>query len=63
MVIAAGSVMKEPSRGPIVSVANHQAAGVLPPSAATLPIARSARTMIGRVEASAMMTTTNSGSV
>ena len=55
--------MNEPSSGPTVRIANHQAAGVPSPSAATRRSARSASTMIGRVEASAMITTTNSGSV
>ena len=34
MVIAAGSVMKEPRSGPTVSIENHHATGVLPPAAA-----------------------------
>ena len=63
MVIAAGSVMNEPSSGPIVRIVIHQAAGVAPPALATFRNAVSANPMIGRVEAKAMITTTNSGSV
>ena len=63
IVIAAGSVMNEPSTGPIVRIAAHQAAGVPPPAAATRRRADSANPMTGRVDASAMMTTTNRGSV
>src|SRR5690349_13468487 len=63
IVIAAGSVMNDPSSGPIVRIATHQAAGVAPPMDATLRSAASAKPTIGRVEASAMITTTNSGSV
>ena len=63
MVIAAGSVMKEPRTGPIVRIATHHAAGVAPPAAATRLSACSANPMTGRVAASAMMTTTNIGSV
>ena len=63
MVIAAGSVMNEPIIGAIVRIATHHAAGVAPPRRATACSERSARPMIGRVDASAMMTTTNSGSV
>ena len=53
--------MNEPSTGPIVRIATHHAAGVPPPAAATRRSADSANPMIGRVDASAMMTTTNSG--
>ena len=45
----------------MVRIASHHAAGVPPPRRATRRIAASAKVMIGRVEASAMMTTTNSG--
>ena len=53
MVMAAGSVMNDPSSGPIVRIVSHHAAGVRPPSPATLRSARSASPMIGRVDASA----------
>jgi hypothetical protein len=41
----------------------HHAAGEAPPRLATRRSAASAKVMIGRVEASAMMTIRNSGSV
>jgi hypothetical protein len=41
----------------------HQAPGVRPPTSATLRSHDSASAMIGRVYASAMITTTKSGSV
>ena len=63
MVIAAGSVMSEPSRGRSSGCVTHHAAGVAPPALATRRSADSAKATIGRVEASAMITTTNSGSV
>jgi hypothetical protein len=63
MVIAAGSVMNDPSSGPMTRMDHHQAAGVLPPSAASRPSPASANPIIGRVDVSAMMTTTNSASV
>ena len=63
IVMAAGSVMKEPRSGPIVRIAAHQASGVLPPRPATAPMHLSAKERTGRVEAIAMMTTTNIGSV
>jgi len=44
-------------------MASHQAAGVPRPRSATCRRARSAKVTIGRVAASAMITTTNSGSV
>ena len=55
--------MNDPSSGANVRIVSHHADGVLPPSLATAPSAVSASTMIGRVAASAMITTTNSGSV
>ena len=63
MVIAAGSVIAEPSNGPIVRIVTHQAAGVPPPALATYRMAPSAKATTGRVEASAMITTTKSASV
>jgi mRNA-degrading endonuclease toxin of MazEF toxin-antitoxin module len=61
--MAAGSVMNEPKRGAIVRIDIHHAAGVLPPRPATARSARAASVTTGRVDASAMMTTTNKGSV
>jgi hypothetical protein len=61
--MAAGSVMKDPSSGPTVRIATHHAAGVAPAADATVRSAASAKPMIGRVAASAMMTTTKRGSV
>ena len=63
IVMAAGSVMNEPSSGATVSMTSHHAAGVVPPTPASARNQVSASMMIGRVEASAMITTTNSGSV
>ena len=63
MVIAAGSVMKEPSSGPTVRIASHQAAGVPPPRLATRRSTALGEPTTGRVEAIAMTTTTNIGSV
>ena len=63
MVIAPGSVMNDPSIGPMVRIENHHAAGVERPSCAIRRSAFSANDTIGRVAARPMMTTTNSGSV
>ena len=63
MVIAPGSVMNEPSSGPTVRIVIHHAAGVPPPRLASRRSVASASSTIGRVDASAMITTTNIGSV
>ncbi len=63
MVMAAGSVMKDPSSGVMVRTESHQAAGPPPMSLATLPTIISANLMTGRVADIAMMTTTKRGSV
>ena len=63
IVMAPGSVIKEPSTGPSVRIASHHAAGEPPPSAATRRSDFSANTITGRVDASAMTTTTKSASV
>jgi hypothetical protein len=63
MVIAAGSVMNDPSSGPSMRMASHHAPGVPPPRLATRRSADSARPTIGRLAASAITTTTKSGSV
>ena len=63
MVMAAGSVTKEPRSGPTVRMASHQAAGVPWPRLATDRRAASATISTGRVAARAMITTTNKGSV
>jgi hypothetical protein len=55
--------MNDPRRGPTVRIVTHHAAGVPPPASAIRLSAASAKPTTGRVEASAMMTTTNSGSV
>ena len=60
--MAPGSVMKDPNSGPIVRIVNHHADGVLPPSAATRCSTDCAKATTGRVDAIAMMTTTNIGS-
>ena len=59
----AGSVMKDPSSGPIVRIVIHEAPGVPPPRFEIFRSAASDRLTIGRVDASDMMTTTKSGSV
>ena len=62
MVMAAGSVMKDPSTGPNVRMVSHHAAGVRCPSAATRWSMACANPTTGRVAAIAMITTTNMGS-
>ena len=47
MVIAAGSVIKEPRSGPMVRMENHHATGVLPPAAAKKERQLSAKRRIG----------------
>ena len=56
--MAAGPVMKEPSNGPRVRIANHHEAGVPFPIAETLAITLSVKRMIGSELAMAMITTT-----
>ena len=63
IVMAAGSVMNDPITGPIVRIVTHHAAGVPPPAFAMRRRPASAKPITGRVDASAMMTTTNMGSV
>lgn len=63
MVMAAGSVMNDPSRGVTVRTESHQAAGPPPITAAILPTIISAKRMTGLVAEMAMMMTTKSGSV
>ena len=63
IVMAAGSVMKEPSRGAIIRIENHQAAGEPPPSPANIPSNFSENFTTGLEEAMAMITTTNNGSI
>ncbi len=55
--------MNEPSIGATVRMTSHHAAGVAPPMPASARSQVSASMMIGRVDASAMITTTNNGSV
>ena len=63
IVIAAGSVIKDPNSGPIVNIDNHHAAGVLFPNTATLLRADSAKDITGLEAAIAIITTTKIGSV
>ena len=63
MVIAPGSVMNEPRRGATIRMLIHHAAGELPPRRAMRCSVPSASSTIGRVDASAMITITNKGSV
>jgi hypothetical protein len=55
--------MSEPRIGPTERIVIHQAAGVPPPTLASRPRMPSASSTIGCVDESAMMTTTNIGSV
>ena len=63
MIIAAGSVMNDPSTGVTIRIESHHAKGVRPPSAARRPTTASANCNTGRVEEIAMTTVTNAGSV
>ena len=64
MVIAAGSVMKEPRIGPTVRIESHHAAGrAAARGRQTAADPCSAKRSTGRVAAMHMMTTTNIGSV
>ena len=63
MVIAAGSVMKEPKIGAKVKIDSHHAPGEFLPIAENLPKICLANCITGRVAAKAIMTTTNIGSV
>ena len=63
IVMAAGSVMNEPRMGPMVKMVTHHAAGLAPPTFANRRRLDSAKPSTGRVEASAMITTTNRASV
>src|SRR6516162_7921405 len=62
IVIAAGSVIKEPSSGPMVKIESHHAAVVEPPKAAALASKVSAKRRMGRELAIAMIATTKTGS-
>ena len=62
MVMAAGSVIKEPSRGPRVRIESHHAPGVEPPRTASFANQFSVSCRIGRELAIAMITTTKTGS-
>jgi hypothetical protein len=62
MVMVAGSVINEPSRGPMVRMTSHQAAGVDPARAATLARHPSAKRNTGRELAIAITTTTKTAS-
>ena len=61
--MAAGSVMKEPRRGAIIKIENHQAAGECPPIPANIPRSFSENLTTGLEDAMAMITTTNIGSM
>ncbi len=56
MVMAAGSVMKEPSSGAMISTLNHHADGLRLPNFAAIDIRPSAKRSTGRLAAMAMMT-------
>ena len=62
MVIAAGSVMKEPSSGPTHSIAHHHALIVPPPIFANMRMKHEAKWTTGFVEAIAIIATTKTGS-
>ena len=61
--MAAGSVMNEPSRGPIVRVVNQNAESEPPSRLESFSMMDSAILRIGRVDARTMITMTNAGSV
>ena len=63
MVIAAGSVMREPRIGPTVMTVIQKAPRVPPSKPAIRSINNSASRRIGRVDANTMMTTTKAASV
>ena len=63
MVMAAGSVMKEPRMGPMVRMQTQKAAGPPPSKRAAPAMEISAARRTGRLAAMDMMTTTNMGSV
>ena len=63
IVMAAASVMNDPKSGPAIRIEAHHAAGVQRPTLATFRSDDSAKAMIGRVAASAITTTTKTGSV
>ena len=63
IVMAAGSVIKEPRTGPRVSTVNQKAVREPPRRSAILNMIASANFRIGRVAASIIITTTNMGSV
>src|SRR5215469_11312225 len=58
----ANNLVKEPSNGPSVRIANHHEAGVPFPIAETFAITASVKRMIGSELAIAMITTTKIGS-
>ena len=62
MVIAAGSVIKDPAKGVTVSTTIQRAAGLPPNQPATAFNSRRAASTTGRVEAMAITIKTNSGS-
>ena len=63
IVIAAGSVIKDPSSGPTVKIVNHHAVSEPPKVLAIRFMMFSESFRIGRVAARVMMTITNMGSV
>ena len=60
--MAAASVMSDPSKGATMRMVIHHAIGVPRPSRAMRSRMPSAKCSTGRVDANAMITTTNSGS-
>ena len=62
MVIAAGSVIKEPNTGPRVRMVNHQAVSVPPSRLAIFHMICSVNFKMGRVDARVIITTTKMGS-
>ena len=63
IVIAPGSVINEPSKGPKIKIVSQVEAMVSPPNEANRWMARSASRVTGRVEARAIMIVTKIGSV
>ena len=62
IVIAAGSVITEPSSGPMHIIETHHAPTVPPPRAAALRIAHAAESTIGLLADISIIAITNSGS-
>ena len=63
MVIAAGSVINEPKRGPIVRITNQPTAGVPPKNLTNRLSKKAVKSKTGLVEATTITTITKIGSI